>query len=196
VHKEDGGARRVWVDLERPDLTNTPADKRAAKRIALKRAKLANKKTFVGVERAIAPKVTLEDLEEKWFALLDRSPGLRPSARAAHRSNWNANLKPKLGKHSVASIGVPALRAWIRELVADGASPSTVRNQVNTLTRFFADAKAEHWVLLAANPMRDDEVRAPGLKPSRASSAPSRSAFRIAPRVMSVLSKYRATLGI
>ncbi len=55
---------------------------------------------------------------------------------------------------------MPALRAWIRDLVADGASPSTIRNNANTLTRFFADAKAERWVILAANPMRDDEVRA------------------------------------
>ena len=60
VRTEDGGTRRVWVDLERLDLKNTPEDKRTAKRLALKRAKVASKKTFVGKAKATAPKVTVD----------------------------------------------------------------------------------------------------------------------------------------
>src|SRR5262249_42849575 len=35
----------------------------------------------------------------------------------------------------------------------------TVRNIASTLTKFFADVKAEHRAPLTVNPMRDDEVR-------------------------------------
>jgi hypothetical protein len=87
---------RPWVDLERPDLANTPEDKKAAKRLALKRAKLASKKTFVGVERAAAPKVTLADLEDKWFTLLDGDVHLKSGTRTAYKSCWTSNGKPRL----------------------------------------------------------------------------------------------------
>jgi integrase len=158
THDEQGNVRRPWVDLERPDLRNTPEDKKIARRLASKRAKLASKKTYVGPERATAPKVTVADLEDKWFALLDGSADMKPATRAAHKSCWRANIKPKLGARSVADLTVPALRAWLRELRAE-VSTSTVRNNAASLTRFFADVKAEHWAPITVNPMRDEDVR-------------------------------------
>ena len=77
----NGQKRRPWVDLERPDLKNTPGDKEIAKRLALKRARLAAKGTYVGAEQATSARVTLVDLEEKWHALLiaTRTSGRRRS---------------------------------------------------------------------------------------------------------------------
>jgi len=157
VRDENGAIRRPWVDLERPDLANTPTDKKTAQRLALKRAKVATKMKFKGVERATAPKVTLAELEDKWFTLLDRAE-MKPATRAAHKSNWRANIKPKLGEHPMTSVWTPILRAWIRDLRSE-ASPSTVRNQAVTLSRFFGDVRAERWVHLESNPMKDEDVR-------------------------------------
>jgi hypothetical protein len=56
---KEGKIHRPWVDLERPDLKNTPEDKKIAKRLALQRAKEASKLAFVGRVEAMAPKVTL-----------------------------------------------------------------------------------------------------------------------------------------
>ena len=35
VRTADGGRARPWLDLERPDLRNTPEDKATAQRLAL-----------------------------------------------------------------------------------------------------------------------------------------------------------------
>ncbi len=159
VRKEDGGTRRVWLDLERPDLKNTPEDKRAAKRLAAKRAKLASKAKFVGVDRAVAPKVTLEDLEDRWFALLDSDVHLKPGTRTAYKSGWTSRGKPALGKLAVSALTVPVLRAWVRELCGE-LSASSVRNNAIALTRFLSDARAEGWIRLDTNPMKHEDVRA------------------------------------
>jgi hypothetical protein len=74
----EGQGRQRAAALGRPQAArseDTPEDKKIAKRLALKRAKLATKGSFVGVEQAAAPKLILEDLEDKWFALLDRLLG-------------------------------------------------------------------------------------------------------------------------
>ncbi len=155
----EGNPRRVWIDLEREDLKNTPEDRKIAKRLALTRAKAASKKRLVGVEAAAAPKVTLSELEDKWFALLDKAGDLKPATVASYKSCWRANIKDSLGKHTAATATTPVLRAWVREM-AEASSPSTVRNNVNALTRFFGDARAERWLPITVNPMRDDDVRA------------------------------------
>jgi integrase len=157
VRNNDGKVRRPWVDLERPDLKNTPEDKRAAKRLALKRAKLASKATFVGVEQARAPKVTLEDLEDRWFALLDKDPDLKPATVSRYKSSWTM-IKERLGKRQVSDLTPPILRAWVLDVRAD-KSVSTVRNDVNALTRCFKDAIAQRWIVATSNPMKDDYVR-------------------------------------
>ena len=46
-----GESRRVWIDLDRPDLKNTIEDKAAAKRIALDLSSSARDKVFVGKDR-------------------------------------------------------------------------------------------------------------------------------------------------
>src|ERR1019366_3472681 len=163
VRREDGTTARPWVDLERPDLKDDSATKgpdwRTAKRLAAKRAKAASKGVFVGVERATAPKVTLDDLEDKWFALLDGDGHLKPGTRTAYKSCWSTNAKPALGKHVIATLSVPILRAWVRELVTD-LSPSSVRNNAIALTRFLSDARAEGWIKIESNPMKHEDVRA------------------------------------
>ncbi|MGD0679740.1 MAG: tyrosine-type recombinase/integrase [Polyangiaceae bacterium] len=157
-HGGRGHAARL-AHLERPDLANTPEDKRAAKRIAAKRAKLSSGKKFVGVQRATAPKVTVEQLESRWLDLLDEDGHLKPGTRTAYKSCWQANVKPRLGKHEVTALTVPVLRAWVRELTGE-LSPSSVRSNAIALTRFLGDARAEGWVALDANPMKHEDVRA------------------------------------
>jgi integrase len=173
--KDANGAKiRPWVDLERPDLKDDRArradgtvdpkgqhgpDYRTAKREAAKRAKAARKGTFVGVEVTTAPKLKLEELEEKWFALLDGDPHLKSGTRTTYKSCWTSRGKPHLGKHPVAALTVPLLRGWVRELTGE-LSPSSVRNNAIAVTRFLSDARAEGWITLDANPMKHEDVRA------------------------------------
>jgi len=157
VRREDGTKARPWVDLERPDLKNTLEDKRTAKRLALKRARAASKGRFVGVEQASAPKTTLAGLETKWFTLIENDPDLKPGTVSRYKASW-AMVIPKLGKRSVVDLTPPVLRAWVLDLRA-AKSVSTVRNDVNALTRAFKDAIAQRWVSLTSNPMKDDYVR-------------------------------------
>ncbi len=158
VYDEVGERHRPWIDLERPDLKNTLEDKKAAKRAALKRAKVASKAKFVGVERAAAPKVTLAELEDRWAALIDRDPDLQPSTKHELKRLVHANVLPVLGSHAVIDVSTPTLRTYFRDL-RERLGAQTVRNIANALTRFFGDVKAEHWAPLTINPMRDDEVR-------------------------------------
>ena len=157
--RETGKKLRPWVDLERPDIPNTPEGKEAARKIARSRAKLAAKKSFIGVEQAKAPRVSLGELEEKWHALLDRDVHLKASTRATYKSCVTSRTLPKLGALPVVELTVPVLRTWVREL-CDDLEPSTVRNNVIALTRFLSDVRAEGWVKLDANPMKHEDVRA------------------------------------
>ncbi len=150
VRTEAGETKRVWVDLERTNLANTLEDKKVAKRIAAKRARLASKKTFVGAEKATAPKVTLEDLEEKWFKLIENDPDLKLATVSRLKSSWTG-IVATLGRRQVADLTPPVLRQWILDLRTD-KSVSTVRNDVNALTRVFKDALAQRWVAPASNP--------------------------------------------
>ena len=185
---------RPWKDLQRPDLPNTPEGQATAKRVAAKKAKQWSKATrtrrFVGVENARLPenRTTIADLEERWFKLIDGDAQMKPATRAGHKSNWKANIAPKLGKHLIVALHVPALREWIRKLAED-LSPSTVRNNAsrNTLTRFFADVKAERWVTLHANPMRDEEVR--GVMPPVSAPDPDTIAHLTRPQCETLLAR-------
>ncbi len=159
VYDEQGLPHRPWVDLERLDLKDTPEDKAIAKRLAAKRAKKAARGVYIGRARASAPTVTLESLEDKWFALLDVDPHLKPGTRTAYKSCWTSNVAPRLGRHQVAALTVPVLRAWVRELAGE-LSPSSVRNNAISLTRCLSDARAEGWIALDSNPMKHEDVRA------------------------------------
>ena len=165
VRTADGGTRRMWVDLERPDLKNTPDDKRAAKRLALKRAKLASKTKFVGVEKAAAPKVTLAELEEKWFAHLARDPDLAIKTVDGYRTSW-VQLVDQFGKMAVTSISPLVIREWVWRR-RNERSASTVLNECIALSRFFEDAIGERWVAVTVNPARDRLVRDAKPKPKQ-----------------------------
>jgi integrase len=156
---DQGRTVRPWVDLDRPDLPNTPEGKATAQRLALKRAKKASRQIFVGKVRAASHDVTLGALEEQWFALLDGDSHLKPGSVSAYKSCWTANGRPALGKHPVGSLTVPVLRAWVRELTGE-LSPSSVRSNAIALTRFLSDARAEGWIALESNPMKHEDVRA------------------------------------
>ncbi len=156
---EHGKIVRPWVDLERPDLPNTPEGKMAAKRLAKKRATRVRNQVYVGTARATAPRTTVAALETKWFALLEGDTHLKPGTRTAYKSCWTANIIPTFGKRAVVDLNVPMLRVWIREL-CDDLSASSVRNNAIALARFISDARAEGWVTLDANPMKHEDVRA------------------------------------
>jgi hypothetical protein len=92
VKDGEGNTVRKWVDLERRDLGNTPEDKKAAKRVALKKAKVASKKRFLGVEVAASSRLTLADLEDKWHAQIERDPDLKTKTVDRYKSSSSRSL--------------------------------------------------------------------------------------------------------
>jgi site-specific recombinase XerD len=148
--------RRVWVDLERPDLKNNPADKATAKRLAARHAKVARKGTHVGVEQSTSSRQTLVDLEERWHALLERNPDLATKTVARYKQSWT-QLVEAFGKLPVGELTPLRIREWIWKR-RDERSVSTVLNDCNALSRFFQDAIREKWIA-GPNPMRDDAVK-------------------------------------
>ncbi len=89
---------------------------------------------------------------------------------------------PEIADVPIASLGPAMLRAWVRKVRDDGKirvtwkkdengkrvrettrggplAPFTCRNIINSLTAFFADAMAEEWIDVPANPMKHEAVR-------------------------------------
>src|ERR1700691_4955675 len=74
-----GGKRtkREWIDLERPDIPNTPEGKERARVLARRAAKVAKTHVHVGISEAARPAVagvTLSELADTWFAHIERNP--------------------------------------------------------------------------------------------------------------------------
>jgi integrase len=154
--KDSGGTiRRPWVDLERPDLKDTPEDKKIAKTLARKQAKLASKKSFLGVEQATSTKATLTDFEARWHTLIEKDPDLKTKTVDRYKSSWT-QIVAELGKLPVSAITPLRIRQWIWRR-REERSVSTVLNDCNALSRFFQDANREKWIV-GVNPMRDATV--------------------------------------
>ncbi len=89
---------------------------------------------------------------------------------------------PEIADAPIEALGPAVLRAWLRKVRDHGKiavrwekgedgrrtrkivrggplAPFTYRNVVNSVTAFFADAMAEEWVDLPANPMKHEAVR-------------------------------------
>ena len=132
--------RRVWVDLERPDLKNNPTDKATAKRLAARHAKVAKKlgSTHVGAEQATSSRQKLGDMEEQWHDLLERNPDLGTKTVSRYKQSWN-HLVEVFGKMAVGDITPLRIREWIWTRRKE-RSVSTVLNDCNALSRFFQDA--------------------------------------------------------
>ncbi len=126
---------------------------------------------------------TIRDLAQRWFELSERNPKLSPATRHQHVTCMTVHV---LGYREVADVpiadlGPATLRAWLRKVRDDGKvtqrwetrdgqrvrtlvrggplAPFSCRNVVNSLTAFFADALAEEWIDLPANPMKHEAVR-------------------------------------
>ena len=158
VTKEGGGLARPWVDLERPDLKNTPADKKIAKRLARKRASAAKGGVYVGPEQARAELgLSLAEYEERWFSLIERDPKLATKTVDRYKSSWT-QLVSHFAAAPVTEITPLTVRQWVWKRQAE-RSASTVRNDCIAMSRFFQDAIAEKWISITANPMHDRIVR-------------------------------------
>jgi integrase len=127
---------------------------------------------------------TIRGLVDRWVELCARNPRFSPSTRKQHASNMATHVLayPEIADVPIAELGPATLRAWLRKvrdggrvtwtwekredgqrtrkIVRGGAlAPYTCRNIVGTVTAFFADAVAEEWVALPANPMKHEAVR-------------------------------------
>jgi integrase len=139
-------------------------------------------------EQPIAPEVdggrpTVRSLAQRWFELSERNPKLSPATRKQHQACLTHHVLPypEVADTPLEELGSATLRAWLRKVRDDGKvtrkwetkdgrrvhtlvrggplAPYTCRNVVNSLAAFFADAMAEEWADLPANPMRHEAVR-------------------------------------
>lgn len=135
---EHGKTHRPWVDLERPHLHNTAEGKRAAKRLALKRVKAARNAKFVGVERAVAPKVN----GARSARLSARQGDGREGHEVAHGkalrpfSHCKSGIRPRPGlRRQVPRGGRSSNESCGRMIHCDGADDATAVWRRRTLSR-------------------------------------------------------------
>ncbi len=127
---------------------------------------------------------TIRSLAEKWIALTEKNPKISPATRKQHSTCLTVHVLayPEVADVPIPDLGPATLRAWLRKVRDDGKvvskwekdgegratrklvrggplAPFTCRNVVNSLTAFFADAMAEEWVEIPANPMKHEAVR-------------------------------------
>jgi len=155
----DGKKHRPWVDLERPDIPDTPKGRAEARRLAELHSKAVRGGTFQGKAppSPASPLDTIATVAERWFALLDTDPsGMKPATIYDYRSRITAHVLPVLGP-CPPPLTVPQLRSFLRDMKAK-RSASTVRNTANALTRFLDDARGEGWIQ-GDNPMHNRDVR-------------------------------------
>jgi integrase len=127
---------------------------------------------------------TIRSLCDKWLDLGEANPKLAPGTRQQHKTSMLAHVRPypEVADAPIARLGPAVLRQWVRKVRDDGKmttrwekeedgkrtrsvtrggklAPFTCRNVVNSLTAFFADAMAEEWIDVPANPMKHEAVR-------------------------------------
>jgi integrase len=171
-----------WSETRVPRTHRT---ERAAQRYAHEWLKEFQKQ--IGAQ-PIAPDVesarlTIRSLAQRWFDLNERNPKLSPATRKQRHACITHHVfpYPEIADVPIAELGPATLRAWLRKVRDDGKvrpkwetrdgrrvrmlvrggplAPYTCRNVVNSLAGFFADAMAEEWGDLPANPMRHEAVR-------------------------------------
>jgi|CZKU01.1.fsa_nt_gi integrase len=128
-------------------------------------------------------RITIRSLAEKWEKLCETNPKLSEATRVQHATSIRVHVLPyEIADAPIAELGPAALRGWVRKVRDDGKvtttwgkgedgrverkltrggpmAPFTCRNVVNSLTAFFADAMAEEWIDVPANPMKHEAVR-------------------------------------
>ncbi len=171
-----------WAEHRIPREHRT---EKQAERYAL--AWLAEYRKQVAQRPALPPATergkTIRDLADTWEKLTENNPKLSPATRKQHKGALHVHVLvyPEVADAPIVDLGPAVLRAWlrkvrdhgktrvtwetidgrkVRKLVRGGPlAPFACRNVVNSLTAFFADAMAEEWVDLPANPMKHEAVR-------------------------------------
>ncbi len=106
----------------------------------------------------VAP-ATIRSLHEGWL----KYRKTHPKTSANTWSQLDSNMRIHILTHAIADKPIAAitpkvLRAWVQEM-RTGVAANTAKNIAASLTKFFRDARAEGWVELATNPMKDEIVR-------------------------------------
>jgi integrase len=104
-------------------------------------ARAAEHRDRVGTTVEQALRATLAGVEAR--TLRNRSGDCyKPSVLASYRGTVDARLVPALGHLPLSAITVPVLNRYVADLLADGLSPSTVRNVLMPLRVAFREAVA------------------------------------------------------
>lgn len=158
-----------WILRYLDESTRTWRDHRVPKEFTAKRQAEAYAAAWLAElkrlgerpEVPVVPKAdkgpTIRDLRDKWIEMRKGDPKLAASTRAGDKANMDHHIIPALGKLVFADMTTARLRQFVRDLTAK-RSASTVRNVVGTLSTFVQDCRAEEWITLPGNPVRDPAV--------------------------------------
>jgi excisionase family DNA binding protein len=127
---------------------------------------------------------SIRDLADAWETLTAKNPKISPATRKQRKGAIEVHVLPypEIADVPISDLGPAALRGWVRKVRDDGKTKPkwekdadgrpvrklvrggpmaafTCRNVVNSLTAFFADAMAEEWIDVPANPMKHEAVR-------------------------------------
>ncbi len=152
VHDERGVVRRPWVDLERPDLKNTPDDKKTAKAL---RASPHETRCERGCE--VRRRRARDSTEHDGHRRPRRESGLRSStlirsSRQAparrYKSCFRSNSTDTFGSRRITDLAMPTLRAWVRDLTAEARGVDGVQQRNRAHAILERRASGEGWVTL------------------------------------------------
>lgn len=100
---------------------------------------------------------TIAKLAERWVDdLVEPSTAFAPATKTQH-TTYIGRAVDAFGEKRLDELTTGDLRGWLRALSRRYA-PITVRNNINTLSRFWQDARGENWTA-APNLCRDPIVR-------------------------------------
>jgi integrase len=114
-----------------------------------------------------AEPVTIRSLHQKWLKFREVQAKTSATTLAQFESNMRLYiLTDPIADQAIETLTPKVLRAWVRLMSVKIAgktgkkiAANTAKNIVATLTRFFRDARAESWIELDSNPMKDEMVR-------------------------------------
>jgi integrase len=111
---------------------------------------------------AVAQRVTIEDAGRRYLAHLE-SMGRKASTLRAYRTEFEAQLVPRVGDRTCAMLDRDQVEQLIVDLARDKLAPKTIRNIVGVLSGICEFAVRRRWA--AENPVR--HVDKPIVEPSR-----------------------------
>jgi integrase len=112
----------------------------------------ARAEVAAGLHTPDSASITVVEAAGLWLDRCQRD-GLEPTTIRQYRAHVNLHIAPRIGKIKLARLSVPAINAFIDQLIKDGRSKEMARRVLRSLSSIVSEAQRRG--LVAANNVRD-----------------------------------------